>query len=402
MEKAEKVRSFFRENPSTLVLLSGGVDSAVLALLASEGVPGHVRALTFRSPLIKEDEVRMAREAAERLGLDLHVVDVDVLLIPGVLSNPPDRCYFCRKALHQAAKRYAEEAGLSLVADGLQADDLGDNRPGVRAADEDGVVHPLAEAGLTKLEVRELAREAGLPNSERPEAPCLATRFPPGVAISQALLGKIERGEAFLAGEGFVNSRVRVFPPGLASLEIEKDDLPRFFDHREKIVEALKGIGFPVVSLDLEGLERGKMERFQEVGGMEEVWLVEASLDDATGEEMGRALEVLQEVSLEAHILQGLGKKGRPLFILRALALAENLDEVLDRFFRDTPTIGVRYWPVEREKMTREIKEGDLVVDDLRLPVRIKISRLGDILKGKAEADDVSEHLYGRPAEKDH
>ena len=108
---------------------------------------------------------------------------------------------------------------------------------------------------------------------------------------------------------------------------------------------------------------------------------MEASLDDATGEEMGRSLEVLQEVSLEAHILQGLGKKGRPLFILRALVLVENLDEVLDRFFRDTPTIGVRYWPVEREKMTREIKEGDLVVDDLRLPVRIKISRFGDILK---------------------
>jgi len=402
LDKAERVRSFFRENPSTLVLLSGGVDSAVLALLASEGAPGRVRALTFSTPLVKEDEVKMAREAAERLGLDLQVMDVDVLLAPGVLSNPPDRCYFCRKALHRAAKRYAEEAGLSLVADGLQADDLGDNRPGVRAAAEDGVIHPLAEAGLTKLEVRKLARKAGLPNSERPAAPCLATRFPPGVPISRPLLGKIERGETFLAEEGFVNSRVRVFPPGLASLEIERGDLPRFFDRRERIVEALKGIGFPVVSLDLEGLERGKMERFQEVGGMEEVWLVEASLDDATGEEMGRALEVLQEISLEAHILQGLGKKGRPLFILRALVLVENLDEVLDRFFRDTPTIGVRYWPVEREKMTREIKEGDLVVDDLRLPVRIKISRFGDILKGKAEADDVAKHLYGRPEEKDH
>lgn len=401
LDKAERVRSFFRGNPSTLVLLSGGVDSAVLALLASEGAPGRVRALTFRTPLVKDDEVRMAREAAEKLGIDLQVVDVDVLLAPGVLSNPADRCYFCRKTLHRAAKRYAEEAGFSLVADGLQADDLEEDRPGARAAAEDGVVHPLAEAGLTKRELRELARKAGLPNSERPAAPCLATRFPPGVPISRPWLEKIERGEAFLAGEGFENSRVRVFPPGLASLEIERNDLPRFFDRRERIVEVLKGIGFPVVSLDLEGLERGKMERFQEVGGMEEVWLVEASLDDATGEEMGRALEVLQEVSLEAHILQGLGKKGRPLFILRALASAENLDEVLDRFFRDTPTIGVRYWPVGRKKMTREIKEGDLVVDDLRLPVRIKISRFDDILRGKAEADDIARHLYGRPVKRD-
>lgn len=402
MDKAERVRSFFKENPSTLVLLSGGVDSAVLALLASEGAPGSVRTLTFRTPLVKEDEVRMAREVAERLGLDLHVEDIDVTLAPGVLSNPPDRCFFCRKALHRAAKKYADRSGLTLIADGLQADDLEENRPGARAAAEDGIIHPLAEAGLTKQELRELAREAGLPNSERPAAPCLATRFPPGVPISRALLGKIEKGEAFLAEEGFDNSRIRVFPPGLASLEIEREDLPRLWDARKRIVEALRGIGFPVVSLDLEGLERGKMGRFlEEVDGMEEVWLVEASLDDATGEEMGRALEVLQEVSLEAHILQGLGKKGRPLFILRALALAKNLDEVLDRFFRDTPTIGVRYWPVERERMTREIKEGNLVVDDLRLPVRIKISRFGDILKGKAEADDVGEHLYGGPTGKD-
>ena len=397
MDKAEKVRTFFKENPSTLVLLSGGVDSAVLALLASKGVPGPVRALTFQTPLVKEDEVRLAREVAQQLDLDLHVEAVDVTQAPGVLSNPPDRCFFCRKALHRAAKEYARRSGLTLIADGLQADDLEENRPGARAAAEDGIIHPLAEAGLSKRELRKLAREAGLPNSERPAAPCLATRFPPGIPIQRALLGKIEKGEAFLAEEGFENSRIRVFPPGLASLEIERDDLPRFWDVRPRIIEAMRNIGFPVVSLDLEGLERGKMERFLEVGGMEEVWLVEASLDDATGEEMGRALEVLQEVSLEAHILQGLGKKGRPLFILRALTLAENLDKVLDRFFRDTPTIGVRYWPVERERMTREIKEGDLVVDGLKLPVRIKISRFGDILKGKAEADDVSEHLYGAP-----
>ena len=133
----------------------------------------------------------------------------------------------------------------------------------------------------------------------------------------------------------------------------------------------------------------------------EEVWIAEASLDDATGEEMGMALEEIQSVSLEAHLLQGLGKKGRPLFILRALASSEQLDEVLDRFFRDTPTIGVRYWPVGRTRMHRETKEGQLVVDGISLPTRVKISRLGEIIKGKAEADDIGRHLYGASRKKD-
>jgi len=116
--------------------------------------------------------------------------------------------------------------------------------------------------------------------------------------------------------------------------------------------------------------------------------------------EIGRALEQIQSVSLEAHILQGMGKKGRPLFILRALAASEQLDDVLDRFFRDTPTIGVRYWPVGRTRMRRETKEGQLVVDGISLPTRIKISRLGEIIRGKAEADDMGKHLYGTSLKK--
>ena len=133
----------------------------------------------------------------------------------------------------------------------------------------------------------------------------------------------------------------------------------------------------------------------------EEIWIAEASIDDATGEEMGRALEEIQSVSLEAHILQGMGKKGRPLFILRALASSEQLEEVLDRFFKDTPTIGVRYWPVGRTRMHRETKEGQLVVDGISLPTRIKISRLGDVIRGKAESDDIGRHLYGTSRKKD-
>ncbi|MCF7935663.1 MAG: LarC family nickel insertion protein [Synergistales bacterium] len=126
---------------------------------------------------------------------------------------------------------------------------------------------------------------------------------------------------------------------------------------------------------------------------LEEVWLVEAALDDATGEEMGRAIEQIQEAALEAHVVQGIGKKGRPLYLLRALARGDQLEAVLERYFRDTPTIGVRYWPVGRFRMQRAVRDGELLVDGCRLPTRVKISRLGDILKGKAEADDIGRYL---------
>jgi hypothetical protein len=133
----------------------------------------------------------------------------------------------------------------------------------------------------------------------------------------------------------------------------------------------------------------------------EQLWLLEAALDDATGEEMGLAVEILQEASLEAHIVQALGKKGRPLFLLRVLARDDQLEEVLQRYFRDTPTIGVRYWPVGRMKMERHVEKGELVTDGYRLPTRVKISRLGDIAKGKAEWDDLGHLLIEKPLPED-
>lgn len=265
MDRADKVRAFFRYNPSTLILLSGGVDSAVLALLASEGAPGKIKALTFRTPLVKGDEIEMAEAVAEMLEIDLHIKDIDVTSDPHVYANPGDRCYFCRKVLHGEAARHAITAGLTGIADGVQAEEIDEHRPGVRAAAEDGILHPLADAGLTKSEIRELARTAGLPNSERPAAPCIATRFPPGVPISRTWIDRLQRGEAFLAREGFENSRIRLFPPGLAAIEIEAHEMPRFWEIRERVFETLHEIGFPVVSLDIEGLKRGKMERFLEV-----------------------------------------------------------------------------------------------------------------------------------------
>ncbi len=265
MDKPGVVIRFFQEYPGTLVLLSGGVDSAVLALLASRGTGGATRALSFRTPLVKKRETAMALEVASFLGIECHIHDVDVILDPRVRANCRDRCFGCRKILHAEAGKFALSGDFSGIADGVQADEIHEARPGLIAAEEDGIIHPLADAGLTKKEIREIAREAGLPNSERPAAPCLATRFPPDIPLSAVWAEKIEAGEEILAAEGFSNSRIRWFPPGVASIEIDEKDIPSFWEKRNRICASIRDTGFPVVSLDLEGLQRGKMERFLEV-----------------------------------------------------------------------------------------------------------------------------------------
>ncbi len=265
MDKADFVRKFFRDSPGTAILLSGGVDSAVLALLASEGACLPVAALTFRTPLVDNEEIKTAQRIAELTGLDHHLADLDVTRDPGVRANKENRCYLCRKALHREAISWARNNGYGHVADGVQADEAATSRPGLRAAREDGILHPLAEAGLTKEEVRAIARKAALPNAERPAAPCFATRFPPGVSLDALWIGRLKEAEAALAGKGFSNFRIRYFPPGLAMLEIDPSQMQEAWACRRELAETVKREGFPVVSMDLEGLERGKMDRFLEV-----------------------------------------------------------------------------------------------------------------------------------------
>jgi len=265
MDKTSLVKAFFHDNPDTLILLSGGVDSAVLSYLASEASPETVEAITLRTEFVKDEEISMARRVAEMLSIKHHIIDTAMISDPMIKANDRDRCYRCRKSMHAAAIQFALEHGLRTIVDGVQGNEIDTDRPGVRAAGEDCIRHPLAEAGLTKTEIRRLAREARLPNRERPAAPCLATRFPLSTPLSVAWARKIEEGEKYLAAQGFENCRIRFFPPGLASVEVEEKDLSRAFEKRAVIVQGLMEKGFYVVSLDMEGLKRGKMERFREV-----------------------------------------------------------------------------------------------------------------------------------------
>jgi len=265
MDKADLVRNFFRDHPETVILLSGGVDSAVLAFLASEAMPFHLAALTFRTPLVDDEEIQTAHRIAELTGLDHHLIDLDVMKDSAVRTNNANRCYFCRKAIHREAVSWARNNGYGPIADGVQADEISAFRPGLRAADEDGILHPLAEAGLTKNEIRAIARKASLPNAEKPAAPCLATRFPTGIPLDAQWIKRLKNAESALAQKGFRNFRVRYFPPGLAMLEMDNSQIEEAWLRRDELTDTIKNAGFPVVSMDLEGLKRGKMDRFLEV-----------------------------------------------------------------------------------------------------------------------------------------
>ena len=255
--------SLLREMQTLTVLLSGGVDSACLAWAAARALPrSAVQLLTLTCPLVEEEEPRIAQQVASQLGLSWHLLEVPTLEIPEVRKNSPTRCYACRKAMHARANAWIREHHKGPLADGVHGEDRKEYRPGLQAAEEDGIRHPLEEAGLSKEEIRECLRREGFPHWNRPPKPCLATRFPPGVLLEEANLLLVQWGEKLLRKHGFSRGRLRFFPPGAGVLELPEEDLFRALEEREKLTGDLLALGFGVISLDLEGHRRGKMERF--------------------------------------------------------------------------------------------------------------------------------------------
>jgi uncharacterized protein len=253
--------SRLRETPSLLVAFSGGADSTFLLAAAMGAVPGKVLAVTARSPSYPAREVEHAEATARLLNAEHVVVDSHETDDPAFLANPPDRCYFCKHGLFDEFIRLAGEQGLAAVADGTTADELTGHRPGARAARELGVLSPLAEVGLTKEEVRALARQQGFPNFDRPPMACLASRFPYGETITLEKLARVEKAEDVLYDLGFRQVRCR-FYGDMARLEvgpkeIEKAAAPAT---RARIVAGLHQLGFTFVALDLDGYRSGSMD----------------------------------------------------------------------------------------------------------------------------------------------
>ena len=259
-DKLRKLRTILLDSGAFAIALSGGTDSTFLVSVAA-GMSGlRVLAVTVSTPYMFASEVEEAAAFCDRYGVMHREIRMDIP--ETVTGNPPDRCYLCKTEVMGAIKGAAMEAGISLIFDGTNADDVSDYRPGMKALAEQNVRSPLLEAGLTKNEIRTLAREAGLEVSDKPSNACLLTRFPHDTEILSAELRKAEEAEIFLAGTGLAGSRIRVHGD-LVRIECRKDLLPLIMedDMRQRIITALKKIGYRYITVDIEGYRSGSMNK---------------------------------------------------------------------------------------------------------------------------------------------
>jgi len=258
--KVRRLEALLGELPSALVAFSGGVDSTFLVRVAHGVLGARCVALTTVSPTTPADDLVEARRLAAAIGIEHVVIDADELAIPGYAENPTNRCYFCKDNLFTICTAEAARRGLAVVLDGANVDDLRDHRPGLTAAAEQKIRHPLVEAGFTKADVRAASRDLGLRTWDRPASPCLSSRFPYGTRITPERLAQVEAAERFLRDLGFRELRVR-FHEQVARLEVPTDEMPRFLDAavRAAVVAELRRLGFTWVALDLAGFRSGSL-----------------------------------------------------------------------------------------------------------------------------------------------
>ena len=244
---------------SALVAFSGGVDSCLALAVAARALPkGRVLAVTSNNETYLPSELGQAEEFARSLEVEHVVVNTRELDDPNYAKNPTNRCYFCKSTLYSDLERMASEQGYGCVVDGANKDDEGDYRPGRKAAREIGVVSPLSVAGVTKDEVRSLARHLGLPTWDKPALACLSSRFPYGQPITPEKLAQVARAEEFMRSRGYRQVRVRHHGE-IARLEVGAGELERAFAEREEISAELTDAGFLYVTLDLAGYKSGSL-----------------------------------------------------------------------------------------------------------------------------------------------
>lgn len=260
-DKANLILKELRSFGRVMVAFSGGIDSTLVAYLAKLALGKDAIAVTADSPSLPSSELEETKRFAKEIGIQHIIIRTEELEDPKYVSNPANRCYFCKKELSEKLKLLAADLGVSVIVDGTNADDLQGHRPGAAALAEEGVRRPLSEVGMTKAEVRELARLLGLPNFDKPSMPCLSSRIQYGQLITPAKLLRVEKSENFIRSiTGVKELRVRDHG-NLARIEVGRNERNLFFseDMLDKIGKALREFGFTYVSFDLLGYRTGSM-----------------------------------------------------------------------------------------------------------------------------------------------
>lgn len=257
-DKLTDIRRKIAEKEKLLVAYSGGVDSSLLAKIARDVLGDNSLCIILDSETLPRSELRYAEELARSLGLNYEVVRCTSLAKEEFVRNPPNRCYYCKKASFALLKIMATERGIACIADGMNLSDYDDYRPGIAACNEMGIWHPFVDAGISKGDIREIAQNIGLPFWDKPSSACLSSRIPYGEKITIEKLKMVELAEDFLKGLGFLQVRVRTHGK-LARVELIGKDIGNALYSREEISKELKSIGFLYVTIDLDGFRSGSM-----------------------------------------------------------------------------------------------------------------------------------------------
>src|SRR5438128_4712851 len=261
VRQRDRLLAILRDMRRVAVAFSGGIDSTVVAQAAHLALGDAAIAVTADSPSVARAELDDARRLAAHIGIRHRIVRTDEFQNPDYLRNDGARCYFCKSELYTQIEAILPELGNPVVCSGANRDDMGDYRPGLTAAAEHKVRHPLQEAGMGKADVRALARHWGLPTWDKPAAPCLSSRLAPGVTVTTERTARVEAAERYLRDLGLRECRVRLHEGELARIEVPIAELSRLADPnvRSALVARLRELGFRFVTLDLEGFRSGSL-----------------------------------------------------------------------------------------------------------------------------------------------